>query len=99
MEVLAIVAYRQPVTRGDIEKIRGVSLNPNALRQLLEREWVEIIGQKEVPGRPSLYATTKNFLNDFALKALSELPELNSSLTKELSDFKIDENREETQEN
>ena len=51
MEVLAIIAYRQPVIRGDIEKIRGVSLNPNALRQLIEREWVEIIGQKEVPGR------------------------------------------------
>jgi segregation and condensation protein B len=64
MEVLAIIAYRQPVTRGDIEKIRGVSLNPNTLRQLLEREWVEIIGQKEVPGRPSLYATTKFFLDD-----------------------------------
>tara|TARA_B100000035_G_scaffold315484_1_gene336958 strand:- start:15611 stop:16198 length:588 start_codon:yes stop_codon:yes gene_type:complete len=76
MEVLAIIAYRQPVTRGDIEKIRGVSLNPNTLRQLLEREWVEIIGQKEVPGRPSLYATTKFFLDDFALKSLNQLPEI-----------------------
>ena len=99
MEILAIIAYRQPVTRSDIENIRGVSLNSNTLRQLIEREWVDIIGQKEVPGRPSLYATTKHFLNDFALKSLSELPELNSSLTKELSDFKIDENREEIQEN
>ena len=79
MEVLAIIAYRQPVTRGDIEKIRGVSLNPNTLRQLLEREWVEIIGQKDVPGRPSLYATTKFFLDDFALKSLNQLPEISHS--------------------
>ena len=79
MEVLAIIAYRQPVTRGDIEKIRGVSLNPNTLRQLLEREWVEIIGQKEVPGRPSLYATTKFFLDDFALKSLNQLPDISHS--------------------
>ena len=85
MEVLAIIAYRQPVTRGDIEKIRGVSLNSNTLRQLIEREWIDVIGRKEVPGRPSLYATTKYFLNDFALKSLSELPELNSSLTAELA--------------
>jgi len=75
LEVLAIIAYRQPVTRGDIEKIRGVSLNPNSLKQLIEREWVDIIGQKEVPGRPSLYATTKYFLDDFGLKSLSQLPE------------------------
>jgi segregation and condensation protein B len=72
---LAIIAYRQPVTRGDIEKIRGVSLNPNSLRQLIEREWVEIIGQKEVPGRPSLYATTKFFLDDLGLRSISELPD------------------------
>ena len=75
LEVLAIIAYRQPVTRGDIEKIRGVSLNPNSLKQLIEREWVDIIGQKEVPGRPSLYATTKYFLDDFGLKSLSQLRE------------------------
>ena len=75
LEVLAIIAYRQPVTRGDIEKTRGVSLNPNSLKQLIEREWVDIIGQKEVPGRPSLYATTKYFLDDFGLKSLSQLPE------------------------
>ena len=75
LEVMAIIAYRQPVTRGDIEKTRGVSLNPNSLKQLIEREWVDIIGQKEVPGRPSLYATTKYFLDDFGLKSLSQLPE------------------------
>ena len=99
MEVLAIIAYRQPVTRADIEKVRGVSLNSNTLRQLIEREWVDIIGQKEVPGRPSLYATTKHFLNDFSLKSLSELPELNSSLTKELSDSQTDQSTHESQEN
>ena len=98
MEVLAIIAYRQPVTRADIEKVRGVSLNSNTIRQLIEREWVDIIGQKEVPGRPSLFATTKHFLNDFSLKSLSELPELNSSLTKELSDSQTDQSIEESQE-
>ena len=67
-----------------------MSLSSNTLRQLIEREWIDIIGQKEVPGRPSLYATTKHFLNDFALKSLSELPELNSSLAAELSN--TDEN-------
>ena len=76
MEVLAIIAYRQPVTRGDIEKIRGVSLNPNAIRQLVEREWIEIIGYKEVPGRPALYGTTKFFLDDFSLTSLSQLPDI-----------------------
>jgi len=98
MEVLAIIAYRQPVTRADIEKVRGVSLNSNTIRQLIEREWVDIIGQKEAPGRPSLFATTKHFLNDFSLKSLSELPELNSSLTKELSDSQTDQSIEESQE-
>ncbi len=78
MEVLAIIAYRQPVTRGDIEKIRGVSLNPNAIRQLAEREWIEIIGYKEVPGRPALYGTTKFFLDDFSLTSLSQLPDINT---------------------
>ena len=78
MEVLAIIAYLQPVTRGDIEKIRGVSLNPNAIRQLVEREWIEIIGYKEVPGRPALYGTTKFFLDDFSLTSLSQLPDINT---------------------
>lgn len=74
METLAIIAYRQPVTRGDIEEIRGVAVNPNVMRQLQERDWVDVIGQREVPGRPSLYATTKHFLNDFNLRSLDELP-------------------------
>ncbi|HEY0842795.1 SMC-Scp complex subunit ScpB [Methylotenera sp.] len=74
METLAIIAYRQPVTRGDIEEIRGVAVNPNVMRQLQERDWVDVVGQREVPGRPSLYATTKHFLNDFNLRSLDELP-------------------------
>ncbi|MBZ4200825.1 MAG: SMC-Scp complex subunit ScpB [Methylotenera sp.] len=74
METLAIIAYKQPVTRGDIEQIRGVTLNPTILRQLQERDWVDVVGQREVPGRPSLYATTKHFLNDFNILALSDLP-------------------------
>ena len=74
METLAIIAYRQPVTRGDIEEIRGVAVNQNVLRQLLERDWVDIVGQREVPGRPSLYATTKHFLDDLNCRSLAELP-------------------------
>ncbi len=74
METLAIIAYRQPVTRGDIEQIRGVAVNQNIMRQLLERDWVDIVGQREVPGRPSLYATTKHFLDDLNLRSLTELP-------------------------
>lgn len=74
METLAIIAYRQPVTRGDIEQIRGVAVNPNVIRQLQERDWIDVVGQREVPGRPSLYATTKHFLDDLNLRSLSELP-------------------------
>ncbi len=74
METLAIIAYRQPVTRGDIEEIRGVAVNPNVMRQLLERDWIDVVGQREVPGRPSLYATTKHFLDDLNLRSLAELP-------------------------
>ena len=74
METLAIIAYRQPVTRGDIEEIRGVAVNQNVMRQLLERDWVDVVGQREVPGRPSLYATTKHFLDDLNLRSLADLP-------------------------
>lgn len=74
METLAIIAYRQPVTRGDIEEIRGVAVNPNVIRQLQEREWIDVVGHREVPGRPSLYATTKQFLDDLNLRSLAELP-------------------------
>ena len=78
LETLAIIAYRQPVTRGDIEELRGVAVNPNTIRQLVEREWIDIVGQRDVPGRPSLYATTKIFLDDLNLKSLSDLPPMES---------------------
>lgn len=84
METLAIIAYRQPVTRGDIEEIRGVAVNPNVMRQLQERDWVDVVGQREVPGRPSLYATTKHFLNDFNLRSLDELPPMEVFVPPEL---------------
>jgi segregation and condensation protein B len=76
LETLAIIAYRQPVTRGDIEDIRGVSVSTEVIRRLEERNWVEVIGHKEVPGRPALYATTKTFLDDLGLRTLEELPPL-----------------------
>lgn len=76
METLAIIAYRQPVTRGDIEELRGVAVNPNTIRQLQERDWIDVVGQRDVPGRPSLYATTKTFLDDLNLKSLADLPEM-----------------------
>ena len=76
METLAIIVYKQPVTRGDIEELRGVSVSQNIMRTLSERGWIKIVGQKEVPGRPSLYATTKVFLDYFDLKSLNELPEI-----------------------
>ena len=74
LETLAMIAYRQPVTRGDIEAIRGVSVNTYIIRTLEERGWITVVGRKEVPGRPALLATTIKFLNDFGLKALEELP-------------------------
>ena len=76
METLAIIAYRQPVTRGDIESIRGVVVATEVLRRLEERQWVEVVGHREAPGRPALYATTKTFLDDLGLRSLSELPPL-----------------------
>ncbi|WP_024303834.1 SMC-Scp complex subunit ScpB [Pseudogulbenkiania sp. MAI-1] len=76
METLAIVAYRQPVTRGDIEAIRGVSVSTSVMQTLLERGWVEVIGHKDVPGRPGLYATTHKFLDDLGLVSLRDLPPL-----------------------
>jgi segregation and condensation protein B len=78
METLAIIAYRQPVTRGDIEDLRGVAVNPNTIRQLQERDWIDVVGQRDVPGRPSLYATTKTFLDDLNLKSLADLPPMES---------------------
>lgn len=76
IETLALVAYRQPITRGEIEDVRGVAVSTHIIKTLIEREWVKIAGHKEVPGRPALYATTKAFLDYFNLKSLKELPKL-----------------------
>ncbi|CAJ0743704.1 Segregation and condensation protein B [Ralstonia edaphis] len=76
METLAIIAYRQPVTRGDIEDIRGVTVNTQVIKQIEDRGWIEVIGHRDVPGRPALYATTKQFLDDLGLRSLDELPPL-----------------------
>lgn len=76
LETLAIIAYRQPVTRGDIEAIRGVSVSTGVLRALEARGWVDVVGHREVPGRPALYSTTKAFLDDLKLRSLDELPPL-----------------------
>lgn len=76
METMALIAYRQPITRGEIEDIRGVSVSSNIIKTLQEREWVKPLGHKDVPGRPTLYGTTKEFLDYFNLKSLNELPTL-----------------------
>ena len=74
LETLALIAYRQPITRGEIEQVRGVAVSSNIIKTLTEREWIKVVGHKEVPGRPALYATTKQFLDYFSLKSLSDLP-------------------------
>lgn len=76
LETLAIIAYRQPVTRGDIEEIRGVAVNTNVVKTLEERGWIDVVGHRETPGRPALFATTKQFLDDLGLRSVSELPPL-----------------------
>lgn len=76
LETLALIAYRQPITRGEIEDIRGVAVNPNIIRTVLERGWVRVIGHRDVPGRPELLATTREFLDYFGLKTLDDLPTL-----------------------
>ncbi|MCB1741575.1 MAG: SMC-Scp complex subunit ScpB [Gammaproteobacteria bacterium] len=76
LETLALIAYRQPITRGEIEDIRGVAVSTNVIRTLLEREWVRVLGHREVPGRPALYGTTATFLDYFGLKSLEQLPPL-----------------------
>lgn len=76
METLAIIAYRQPVTRGDIEDVRGVAVSPNILKTLESRGWVDVVGHRDTPGRPALFATTRRFLDDMGLRSLSELPAL-----------------------
>lgn len=94
LETLALIAYRQPITRGDIEEIRGVAVSSHIIKTLVEREWVKAVGHRDVPGRPSLYATTRHFLDYFNLKSLDELPSLGEiqdleALNKEL-DFEVE---------
>lgn len=89
LETLAIIAYRQPATRGDIEEIRGVTVSPQVIRALEERGWIETIGQRETPGRPALFATTKAFLDDLGLRSLDELPPLEASTTVAPTEFEL----------
>ncbi len=79
METLAIIAYRQPVTRGEIEDIRGVAVNTNAIQTLMERGWIEVIGYKQLPGKPELLATTNKMLQDLGLNSLEDLPKVDES--------------------
>jgi len=79
LETLAIIAYKQPVTRGDIEEIRGVTVSSNVIRTLEDRNWIEVIGHRDAPGRPALFGTTRQFLSDLGLSALDELPPLETA--------------------
>ena len=87
LETLALVAYRQPITRGEIEQIRGVAVNPNIIKTLLERSWIRVVGHRDVPGRPELLGTTREFLDYFSLKKLDDLPTL--AQLKELEDLRV----------
>ena len=87
LETLALVAYRQPITRGEIEQIRGVAVNPNIIKTLLERNWIRVVGHRDVPGRPELLGTTREFLDYFNLKKLDDLPTL--AQLKELEELRV----------
>ena len=87
LETLALIAYRQPITRGEIEQIRGVAINPNIIKTLLERSWIRVVGHRDVPGKPELLGTTREFLDYFSLKKLDDLPTL--SQLKELEDLRV----------
>ena len=87
LETLALVAYRQPITRGEIEQIRGVTVNPHIIKTLLERAWIRVVGHRDVPGKPELLGTTRDFLDYFSLKKLDDLPTL--SQLKELEDLRV----------
>ena len=90
LETLALIAYRQPITRGDIEEIRGVGVSSNIIRTLLDREWVRVVGHRDVPGRPAMFATTKGFLDYFNLKSLQELPPLSEVKELDKGDPELD---------
>jgi len=88
LETLALIAYKQPITRGEIEHLRGVAVSSNIMKTLIEREWVRIVGQKDIAGKPSIYGTTKEFLHYFGLTSLAQLPELTESqLESAISEF------------
>src|SRR5208283_4612221 len=87
LETLALIAYRQPITRGEIEQIRGGALNPNIIKTLLERTWIRVVGHRDVPGKPELLGTTREFLDYFNLKKLDDLPTL--AQLKELEDLRV----------
>ena len=87
LETLALVAYRQPITRGEIEQIRGVAVNPNIIKTLLERSWIRVVGHRDVPGKPELLGSTREFLDYFSLKKLDDLPTL--AQLKELEDLRV----------
>ena len=100
LETLSIIAYRQPITRGDVESIRGVSVSSNIIKTLFDRQWIRVVGHRDVPGRPALYATTKQFLDYFNLEQLEQLPPLGElkdlhNLNHEM-DFEIAEEEAET---
>ena len=94
LEILALIAYKQPITRGDIEEIRGVSVSPNIIRTLIDREWVRVVGHRDVPGKPAMFATTKQFLDYFNLKSLQDLPPLSEIKELEQSSDELDLNAE-----
>jgi segregation and condensation protein B len=87
LETLALIAYRQPITRGEIEQIRGVAVNPNIIKTLHERNWIRVVGHRDVPGKPELLGTTRDFLDYFSLKKLDDLPTL--AQLKELEDLRV----------
>lgn len=87
LETLALIAYRQPITRGEIEQIRGVAVNPNIIKTLLERTWIRVVGHRDVPGKPELLGTTREFLDYFGLKKLDDLPTL--AQLKELEELRV----------
>ena len=93
LETLALVAYKQPITRGDIEEIRGVAVSTNIMRTLIERDWVRVVGHRDVPGHPALYATTRTFLDYFNLRSLDELPSLSEirELTAGMEELEMEE--------
>jgi segregation and condensation protein B len=94
LETLSIIAYKQPVTRGDIESIRGVTVNPNIIKTLLEQEWIQVVGQREVLGRPNLYATSSLFLDHFGLKDLAELPVFPLPVAEETTEIPVSVNNQ-----